>query len=92
MLSRVKKGIRLTPTFIKNKKEQFNYTRQAQLKQSASWTSFKSRHSGWNVVFDERSGMPHRSFGEGIPVQAPGDAKIKRCLSSQTRWLDSVSR
>src|ERR1043165_524646 len=64
-------------TFIKNKKEQPNFLKQQQFRLSVAWATFAQKHAGWNVIFDERSGMPHRAYGSGIKITTAGDAADK---------------
>ncbi len=64
-------------TFVKNKKEQLSYLKQQQLRNSTPWKMFAQQHADWNVIFDERSGMPHRAYGSGIKITSGGDAAAK---------------
>lgn len=59
-------------TYIQNIKEPINYQRQRALQQEKSWMQFSNKHKGWNVIFDERSKMPHRAYGNGISLQGNG--------------------
>lgn len=53
-------------TFIKNKNERVDWLKQQRLSQNPSWKDFTGRYKNWKAVFDERTGMPHRAYGEGI--------------------------
>lgn len=46
------------------------YQVQSMLRDQAPWQSFIQTHSNWKVLFDERTGMPHRAFG--APIQMNG--------------------
>ena len=35
---------------------------QAELSKQLFWQNFKAANRQWSVVFDERSGLPHRAF------------------------------
>ncbi|MCY7409803.1 MAG: M36 family metallopeptidase, partial [Chitinophagales bacterium] len=70
-------GDRFQKTFIKNKKETLNLVKQQDLRGSAAWSSFQTKHTGWKPIFDERSGMPHRAYGSGIQLTGSGDAASK---------------
>lgn len=71
-------------TFVKNNKEQLNYVKQQQLRNSMPWKLFVQRHADWSVIFDERSGMPHRAYGNGIKITSVGDAASKAMSFIQT--------
>ncbi|MEO5673632.1 MAG: T9SS type A sorting domain-containing protein [Chitinophagales bacterium] len=64
-------------TFNKNNKEQTNHAKQQQLRIASPWKQFSEKNPGWKVMFDERSAMPHRSYGTGIQITASGDAAAK---------------
>jgi Zn-dependent metalloprotease len=53
------------PTHI----DQLNPQLQAQLRQTAAWKNFAQAHENWFVHFNERTQLPHRAYGKGIPVQ-----------------------
>ena len=63
-------------TFVKSNKEQRNYLRQQQLRESDAWKNFASKHGTWNVLFDERTGAPHRAYGAGFVL--PGSDATDR--------------
>lgn len=63
-------------TFVKRNKEQRNYLRQQQLRESDAWKNFASKHGTWNVLFDERTGVPHRAYGAGFVL--PGSDATDR--------------
>ncbi len=51
--------------------------RQHALRHDAAWRAFtKGAGHGWQAVFDERTGTPHRAWGPGIPLGSieSGDA------------------
>ncbi|MFI5134820.1 MAG: hypothetical protein ACHQD9_03100, partial [Chitinophagales bacterium] len=60
-------------TFITNKKEQLNLLQQQRLRESDPWQKFSAKHQQWNVIFDERSGMPHRAYGKGFVLSGSDD-------------------
>lgn len=64
-------------SYITNNREQLNYNRQQQLRQSKPWIEFNKRHQDWKVIFDERSSMPHRAYGNGIVLTSAGDPAAK---------------
>ncbi|MEO6167464.1 MAG: M36 family metallopeptidase, partial [Chitinophagales bacterium] len=64
-------------SYIQNNREQPNYQRQQQLKQSKSWLQFSNKHKDWKVIFDERNSMPHRAYGVGITLSGSGDPASK---------------
>ena len=55
-------------TYVSNPQKAWDFTLQQQLRESAAWQNFKLTNPGWNVVFNERSGLPHRAFGKAIPA------------------------
>ena len=38
------------------------------LRNSSLWQDFRSNHSDWFVIFNERNQLPHRAFGSPIPL------------------------
>lgn len=72
-------------SYIQNNKERINYERQRQLQQNISWLKFSNQHQGWKVIFDERTGMPHRAYGKGIQLTGSGDleSKAKQFIETQ---------
>jgi Zn-dependent metalloprotease len=64
-------------TFIKNKKEVPDFAKQQQLRSSAAWLAFSTKHNDWKPIFDERNGMPHRAYGKGIQLTGSGDVASK---------------
>jgi hypothetical protein len=45
---------------------------RVELERSPEWTKFTSRHGTWSVLWNARTGTPHRAYGEAIPL--PGFA------------------
>jgi len=51
--------------------------------QSPSWTTYTAAHPKWRALFDERSGMPQRAFGPGIPtIGNSPEARAAQFISS----------
>lgn len=49
--------------------------RQHALTNGAAWRSFRARYGGWQVLWNEATGTPHRAFGPSIPLAGfAGDA------------------
>ena len=48
-----------------------NLTKQAFLRNSASWQNFIATNGTWYVEFDETSGLPNRAYGK--PISMPGN-------------------
>ena len=75
--------IGLEPTRIRR----VHTERQHALRHGSAWQAFAgSIGQGWQVVFDERTGTPHRAWGPGIAVGAITDgeqaaAAVQRLLS-----------
>ena len=38
------------------------------LRETSLWQNFRNNHGDWFVIFNERNQLPHRAFGEPIPV------------------------
>ncbi|MEC8422740.1 MAG: M36 family metallopeptidase, partial [Myxococcota bacterium] len=61
--------------------------RQYALRHAPAWQSFTAATGhGWQVVFDEKTGTPHRAWGPGIPLGALADgdqaaAAVRRLLA-----------
>jgi len=71
-------------TFITNKKEQPDYLKQERLRDSQPWQEFSAKHQQWNVIFDERSGMPHRAYGKGFVLSGSDDVdRAKNFIESE---------
>lgn len=77
MLQAATKSDPYNRSYITNNREQLNYSRQQQLRQGKPWLQFNNKHQGWKVVFDERSSMPHRAYGNGILLTGSGDPAAK---------------
>lgn len=41
---------------------------QQELRKRGAWEQFINAHGTWYVTFNERNGMPHRAFGQPVPV------------------------
>ena len=41
---------------------------QHQFRQQLFWQQFQTQHPTWTARFDQRTGVPHRMWGKGIPV------------------------
>lgn len=65
-------------TFIKGEAQRFDFRKQHQFRNSASWKSFSQKHKNWKAVFDERTGMPHRAYGEGFALSGSTPVECAR--------------
>lgn len=66
-------------SFLAPQPTYFNAATQQQLRQQPAWQSFVQQHGTWWVQFDERTGLPHRAYGEPIPwggLQEPVQAAL----------------
>ncbi|MCB0430963.1 MAG: T9SS type A sorting domain-containing protein [Flavobacteriales bacterium] len=63
--------------YVRAQQHQPNEAIQANLRQADVWQSFLQKHGAWYVVYDENNQMPHRAFGQPIPVPVPGDPREK---------------
>ena len=41
---------------------------QQLLREGNLWNNFRNNNPNWFVIFNERNQMPHRAFGQPIPV------------------------
>ena len=71
---------------------------QYSLRHAPAWQGFAATTGqGWQVVFDERTGMPHRAWGPGIDLGdiADGDraaaAHVFTLADIQARFADVVT-
>jgi Zn-dependent metalloprotease len=55
-------------------------TVQQQLREGSVWQSFLNNNPNWFVMFDEHNKLPHRAFGEPIPLNGNSNAEVLNFL------------
>jgi len=58
-------------TYFHPQEEVMQYHIQSSLRAQTPWQSFLQSYPSWKVLFNERTGMPHRAFGSPIAVSGP---------------------
>lgn len=59
--------------------KQFDAGIQQQLRQQQFWQRFQAQHPTWNARFDQRTGVPYRTWGKGITM----DTKVPEQIGVQ---------
>lgn len=65
-----------------------NPSQQAQLRQSASWQAFETKHGHWYAEFNVLTSKPMRAAGKGIQLLPTGDLAAKSLHFIQTELAD----
>ena len=55
--------------------EAYNSEKQMELSNNAVWKSFQTNHTKWTSLFNERTGMPTKAFGNPIVVNGSTDTE-----------------
>jgi hypothetical protein len=55
--------------------EAYNSEKQMELSNNAVWKSFQTNHTKWTSLFNERTGMPTKAFGNPIVVNGSADTE-----------------
>ncbi|MEY3399465.1 MAG: hypothetical protein RL220_2059 [Bacteroidota bacterium] len=66
---------------------QYDLTYQQFLRQQTSWREFRENHGTWYVHFNEENGLPHRAYGEPIPVN--GSSAVEQAMDFVLNHLNA---
>jgi Zn-dependent metalloprotease len=76
-----------TVTFVKNTETYFSQAYQSYARQHPVWQSFKKTNPQWWVMFEPKTGLPHRAFGPAVSLQGNGDPvqSVKQFLNNELK-------
>ena len=69
--------------------EAYHSDKQMTLSNSSVWKAFQGAHSKWTSLFNERTGMPTKAFGN--PIEAIGSTDTERATSFLNEMNQSFS-
>lgn len=55
------------------KSDQPTHFSQSQLRANSNWSTWEQTTDGWMAIFNEKTGLPHRAWGKGIPMNGHED-------------------
>jgi hypothetical protein len=67
--------------------EAYHSDKQMELSNNSVWKTFQSQHTKWTSLFNERTGMPSKAFGN--PIAVSGNSDTERALNFLTSMNQS---